>query len=80
MFAAGFVPWLQLDDHPQEDLFALRFRTSMPATIEAFVREQVPGAERIELCHNQRQVVIRRGWHSIARGLRAGPWGSRRRT
>ena len=72
MFAAGFVPWLQLDDHPQEDLFALQFRISMPATIEAFVREQLPGAERIELCHNQRQVVIRRGWQLIAEGCRPG--------
>lgn len=70
MFAAGFVPWLQLDDHPQEDLFALQFRTSMPATIEAFVREQVPGAERIELCHRQGQVVIRRGWQPVADGCR----------
>ena len=73
MFAAGFVPWLQMDDHPQEDLFALQFRTSMPATIEAFAREQVPGAQRIELCHNQRQVVIRRGWHSVAEGCVPGP-------
>ena len=72
MFAAGFVPWLQLDDHPQEDLLALQFRISMPATIEAFVREQLPGAERIELCHNQRQVVIRRGWQLIAEGCRPG--------
>ena len=73
MFAASFVPWLQMDDHPQEDLFALQFRTSMPATIEAFAREQVPGAQRIELCHNQRQVVIRRGWHSVAEGCVPGP-------
>lgn len=73
MFAAGFVPWLQLDDHPQEDLFALRFRTSMPATIEAFVREQAPGAERIELCHDQRQVVVRRGWQPIGEGCVPAP-------
>ena len=72
MFAAAFVPWLHQDDHPQEDLFALRFRVSMPASIETFVRERVPGAERIELCHNQRQVVIRRGWQLIADGCRPG--------
>ena len=46
MFAAGFVPWLRTDDHPNEDLHAMRFRTSLPASIEAFVRERVPGAER----------------------------------
>jgi len=68
MFAAGFVPWLRTDDHPSEDLHAMRFRTSLPAAIEAFVRERVPGAERIELCHDSRQVVIRRGWVPIAEG------------
>jgi hypothetical protein len=72
MFAAGFIPWLHLDDHPEEDLFALRFRISMPASIEAFVRERVPGAERIELCHDERQVVVRRGWAPIAEGCRPG--------
>jgi hypothetical protein len=68
MFAAGFVPWLTTDDHPGEDLQAMRFRTSLPASIEAFVREHVPGAERIELCHDSKQVVIRRGWTPIADG------------
>jgi hypothetical protein len=68
MFAAGFVPWLRTDDHPSEDLHAMRFRTSLPASIEAFVREHVPGAERIELCHDARHVVIRRGWTPIADG------------
>ncbi len=68
MFAAGFVPWLHTDDHPADDLHAMRFRTSLPATIEAFVRERVPGVQRIELCHDSRQVVIRRGWTPIADG------------
>jgi hypothetical protein len=68
MFAAGFVPWLTTDDHPGEDIEAMRFRTSLPASIEAFVREQAPGAERIELCHDAKQVVIRRGWAPIADG------------
>jgi hypothetical protein len=73
MFAAGFVPWLRSDDHPSEDLQAMRFRTSLPASIEAFVRERVPGAERIELCHDSKQVVIRRGWTPIADGCVAAP-------
>lgn len=68
MFAAGFVPWLHTDDHPSEDLHAMRFRTSLPASIEAFVREHVAGAERIELCHDSKQVVIRHGWTPIADG------------
>ena len=68
MFAAGFVPWLRTDDHPPDDVQAMRFRTSLPASIDAFVRARVPGAERIELCHDSRQVVIRRGWAPIADG------------
>lgn len=72
MFAAGFIPWVHVDDHPREDLYALRFRISLPASIEAFVRQRLPGAERIELCHDGRQVVVRRGWEPIAEGCRPG--------
>ncbi len=68
MFAAGFVPWLRTDDHPSDDLHAMRFRTSLPASIEAFVRAREAGAERIELCHDSQRVVIRRGWTPIADG------------
>lgn len=70
MFSAGFVPWISFDDHPEDDRFALRFRVSMPASIEAFVRERLPGARRIELCHDERQVVVRRGWKPLAEGCR----------
>lgn len=59
---AAFVPWLHHDDHPAEDLAALRYRVSMPSSIEAFVRDQVPGAQRIEVCHDSTRVVVRRGW------------------
>lgn len=72
MLAATFAPWFHVDDHPQDDLYALRFRISMPATIEAFVRERVPGAERIELCHNAGRVVIHRGWQPVAEGCTPG--------
>lgn len=68
MAAAGFVPWVQVHDHPQEDLQALRFRISMPASIEAFVRERVPGAQRVELCHDGTRAVVRRGWVPIEAG------------
>ena len=68
--AAAFVPLVHVDDHPEADRFALRFRTSLPASIEAFVRERIPGAERIELCHDERHVVIRRGWAPIEDGCK----------
>ena len=70
MAAAPFVPLIRLDDHPQGDLHALRMRTSVPAGIEAFVRERVPGARRIEMCHDGRTAVIRHGWKPLAEGCR----------
>jgi hypothetical protein len=72
----AFVPWLHRDDHPAEDLHAARLRISMPSALEAFVREQVPGAQRVEFCHNERQMVVRRGWEPIAEGCEAGPGDS----
>lgn len=72
MFAASLAPWFHVDDHPLDDLYARQFRISMPATIEAFVREHVPHAQRIELCHNAGQVVIRQGWQPVAEGCQAG--------
>ena len=73
MFAGAFVPWIHFDDHPQEDRFALRFRTSLPASIEAFVRARAPGARRVELCHDERRVVIHHGWEPLAAGCAPGP-------
>ncbi len=70
LVAAALVPWIHLDDHPQADLQALHLRISMPASIEAFVRGHVPGAQRIELCHDGRQVVVRHGWVPLPDGCR----------
>jgi hypothetical protein len=72
MFAAGFVPWLHSDDHPEDDLQRLRFRTSLPAAIEAFARGLWPGARRIELCHDGARVVVRHGWAPIDDGCVPG--------
>lgn len=73
MWAGSIVPWVHRDDHPAEDLAAARFRVSMPASIEAFVRARWPSAQRLEFCHSARQIVIRRGWEPIAEGCQAGP-------
>ena len=70
MIAAPFVPLIHLDDHPQQDLYALRVRTSLPRAIEAFVRERLPDARRIEMCHNGGMAIIRRGWEPVAEGCR----------
>ena len=70
MFAAAFVPLVHLDDHPEDDRYALHFRTSVPTAIEAFVHVRVAGARRIELCHDERQVVVHEGWAPIGEGCR----------
>lgn len=66
----GLIPWLHHDDHPPEDVARQVLRVSMPAAIEDFVRHRLPQAQRIEFCHDGRQVVVRRGWQPIAAGCR----------
>lgn len=72
LWVANFLPWLHSDDHPPADIDALNIQVSMPASIESFVRAQVPGAERIEFCHREGQVVIHRGWDAVAEGCEPG--------
>jgi len=69
--APAVVPWLHTDDHPPDELQRGIMRVSLPASIEAWLRDTVPGARRIELCHTERAVVIRRGWAPLADGCRA---------
>ena len=69
-WAGAFVPWVHGDDRPAEDLGRHVYRISMPASIEAFVHATVPGATRVEFCHSDRRVVIRRGWEPIANGCK----------
>jgi hypothetical protein len=73
MFAGAFIPWVHFDDQPQDERWALRLRTSLPSSIEAFVHAQLPQAERIELCHDDKQVVVRRGWTPIGDGCVSAP-------
>ncbi|MBC7957237.1 MAG: DUF2145 domain-containing protein [Cytophagales bacterium] len=70
--ATAFVPWLHSDDHPSDDLHQAHYRISMPASIEAFIHETVPGATRVEFCHTEQHIVIRRGWVPIAEGCVPG--------
>jgi hypothetical protein len=72
MWLAHFIPWMHSDDHPAEDLDQKVFRVSMPTSIEDFVQASVPGATRVELCHADRRVVIRRGWDAIPDGCLPG--------
>jgi hypothetical protein len=72
MWATAFVPWLHNDDHPPEDQAQKIYRVSMPASIEAFVQAQLPGATRLEFCHTERHVVVHRGWTPVAEGCVPG--------
>ena len=68
MWLAARLRWLHSDDHPTRDLNAAQFRVSMPQSIESFVRQRHPDATRIEVCYTATQVVVHRGWESIAAG------------
>lgn len=70
MLASYFVPLLHLDDHPDEDRAALQLHISLPTTVESFVRARFPQSERVELCHDEQQIVIHRGWTPIADGCK----------
>lgn len=60
MFAGQFVPLVHVDDHPLDDLHALALQVSVPASIDAFVLERVPGTQRVEICHDEQRIVVRR--------------------
>jgi hypothetical protein len=68
VFAAPFVPWVQVDDHPEEARRAAVFEVSMPAALEEFVRARDPAVTRVELCHVGRRIVLRRGWAPLPEG------------
>jgi hypothetical protein len=65
MFAGQFVPLVHLDDHPLDDIYALALHTSVPASIEDFVRARAPATRRVELCHDERHIVVHHGWERL---------------
>jgi hypothetical protein len=62
VLAAPFIPWVQVDDHPASALQDQVFEVSMPASLEAFIRQREPAATRIEVCYTDSRIVLRRGW------------------
>jgi hypothetical protein len=73
MLAPYFIPLLNLDDHPQPARAAMQLQVSLPASIETFMRQRLPGSERVEICHDDKQVVVHHGWSPVAEGCVAGP-------
>jgi len=68
MFAGQFVPLVHVGDHPLDDIHALALHISVPATIEAFVHREAPRTRRVELCHDERHIVVHRGWEPLGAG------------
>lgn len=68
MWASVLLPFVHRDDHPDADLAALHFRVSMPDAVEAFVRQRLPQATRVELCHNAQHIVVHPGWSPVGEG------------
>ncbi|MBA5607801.1 DUF2145 domain-containing protein [Duganella sp. FT3S] len=73
MLAPWFFPLLHLDDHPLPDRDAMRLQVSLPAALESFMRQRVPDSERVEICHDDKQVVVHHGWNPVAEGCVPGP-------
>jgi len=72
MFAGQFVPLVHVGDHPVDDIYALSLRVSVPDSIEAFVRQRVPAAQRVELCHDRHHIVVHRGWDKLGAACEPG--------
>jgi hypothetical protein len=68
MWIAPFVPLIALDDHPTEDVSLRRLHISMPTAIERFLLAKLAQSQRIQFCHNQHQIVIRRIGPELAQG------------
>ncbi|KAF7598848.1 MAG: hypothetical protein CGU28_09645 [Candidatus Dactylopiibacterium carminicum] len=73
IIASWFMPFLHRSDHPPGNREQNRFMVSMPASLEAFVRDQDPEAARLELCYRDSRIVIRKGWHALDASCTPGP-------
>lgn len=73
MWLSTLSPWLHSDDHPRQDIEQAIYRVSMPSSLEAFVRSVAPGAQRLEFCHTETHVVVRRGWQPLSDDCTAQP-------
>ncbi len=71
--AGLFVPWIHQQDHPPQDLEAMRYRVSMPAAIEAFVRRRWAATRRLEFCYSPLGIVVREDGPPLDAACTAGP-------
>ena len=72
MLGSIFVPLVHLSDHPQEAIDTMQLQVSLPSTLETLVRQRLPASERVEICHDGKQVVVHKGWEPVAEGCVPG--------
>jgi len=72
IIAAAVTPLLHLLDHPRNEINTMELKVSLPASIETFVRQRLPGSQHLELCHNEQQIVVHHGWTPVASGCLPG--------
>jgi hypothetical protein len=73
LWLSQLSPWLHGDDHPNSDWEHTRFSLSLPESLEAFVHQQWPTAQRVELCHRADRMVVHPGWSPLSADCQAGP-------
>ena len=45
----------------------------MPSSLEALVQQLAPAAQRLEFCHTDQHIIVRRGWQRLDDACVAGP-------
>ncbi|MDO5289754.1 MAG: DUF2145 domain-containing protein [Pseudomonadota bacterium] len=63
--AASLMPLIHLNDHPEDDQLGLMQDISLPDALEAFARQQAPGAQRLAFCLDGEKIVTRHGWQPL---------------
>lgn len=76
LLATPAIPFVHVDDHPPQDRRARQLHVSLPGALEHFVQHRFAGSERIEVCHDGQQAVVRPGWHPVS-DCRPGADGDR---
>lgn len=62
---SALSPWLHDDEHPLLSPEQPSYSVSTPQSLEAFIRQQWPQAQRIELCVGPQGVLVAHGWEAL---------------